>query len=115
MLNGIRFDTMLESYVLDSTGSRHDLDTLSLKYLGHKTIHYEDVAGKGKGQLSFNEVPVEVAAPYAAEDADITLRLHETLFPRLKKEDAQTELFDRIEMPLAVSYTHLTLPTTPYV
>ena len=100
MLNGIRFDTMLESYVLDSTGSRHDLDTLSLKYLGHKTIHYEDVAGKGKGQLSFNEVPVEVAAPYAAEDADITLRLHETLFPRLKKEDAQTELFDRIEMPL---------------
>ena len=100
MLIGIRFDTMLESYVLDSTGSRHDLDTLSLKYLGHKTIHYEDVAGKGKGQLSFNEVPVEVAAPYAAEDADITLRLHETLFPRLKKEDAQTELFDRIEMPL---------------
>ena len=100
MLNGIRFDTMLESYVLDSTGSRHDLDTLSLKYLGHKTIHYEDVAGKGKGQLSFNEVPVEVAAPYAAEDADITLRLHETLFPRLKKEVAQTELFDRIEMPL---------------
>ena len=100
MLTGIRFDTMLESYVLDSTGSRHDLDTLSLKYLGHKTIHYEDVAGKGKGQLSFNEVPVEVAAPYAAEDADITLRLHETLFPRLKKEDAQTELFDRIEMPL---------------
>ncbi|XXK22237.1 DNA polymerase I [Arenicellales bacterium nBUS_48] len=100
MLNGIRFDTMLESYVLDSTGSRHDLDTLSLKYLGHKTIHYEDVAGKGKGQLSFNEVPVEVAAPYAAEDADITLRLHETLFPRLKKELAQTELFDRIEMPL---------------
>ena len=100
MLTGIRFDTMLESYVLDSTGSRHDLDTLSLKYLGHKTIHYEDVAGKGKGQLSFNEVPVEVAAPYAAEDADITLRLNETLFPRLKKEDAQTELFDRIEMPL---------------
>ena len=100
VLNGIRFDTMLESYVLDSTGSRHDLDTLSLKYLGHKTIHYEDVAGKGKGQLSFNEVPVEVAAPYAAEDADITLRLHETLFPRLKKEVAQTELFDRIEMPL---------------
>ncbi|MBT3705479.1 MAG: DNA polymerase I, partial [Proteobacteria bacterium] len=100
MLNGIRFDTMLESYVLDSTGSRHDLDTLSLKYLGHKTIHYEDVAGKGKGQLSFNEIPVEVAAPYAAEDADITLRLHETLFPRLKKEVAQTELFDRIEMPL---------------
>ncbi|MCP4951232.1 MAG: DNA polymerase I [Proteobacteria bacterium] len=100
MLNGIRFDTMLESYVLDSTGSRHDLDALSLKYLGHKTIHYEDVAGKGKGQLSFNEVPVEVAAPYAAEDADITLRLHETLFPRLKKELAQTELFDRIEMPL---------------
>ncbi|MEK9941411.1 MAG: DNA polymerase I, partial [Gammaproteobacteria bacterium] len=99
-LSGIRFDTMLESYVLDSTGSRHDLDTLALKYLGHKTIHYEDVAGKGKGQLSFNQVPLEQAGPYAAEDADISLRLHDTLYPRLQKESAQQTLFERIEMPL---------------
>ncbi len=99
-LEGIRFDTMLESYVLDSTGSRHDLDTLALKYLGHKTIHYEDVAGKGKGQLSFNQVPLEQAGPYAAEDADISLRLHDALYPRLEKESAQASLFERIEMPL---------------
>ncbi len=99
-LDGIRFDTMLESYVLDSTGSRHDLDTLALKYLGHKTIHYEDVAGKGKGQLSFNQVPLEQAGPYAAEDADISLRLHDALYPRLEKESAQASLFERIEMPL---------------
>ena len=99
-LAGIRFDTMLESYVLDSTGSRHDMDSLALKYLGHKTIHYEEVAGKGKGQLSFNEVSLEQAGPYAAEDADITLRLHETLYPRLQQESLQRELFERIEMPL---------------
>lgn len=99
-LEGIRFDTMLESYVLDSTGSRHDLDTLALKYLGHKTIHYEDVAGKGKGQLSFNQVPLEQAGPYAAEDADISLRLHDALYPRLEKESAQASLFERVEMPL---------------
>jgi DNA polymerase-1 len=91
---------MLESYVLDSTGSRHDMDSLALKYLGHKTIHYEEVAGKGKGQLSFNEVSLEQAGPYAAEDADITLRLHETLYPRLQQESLQRELFERIEMPL---------------
>ncbi len=84
---------MLESYVLDSTGSRHDLDTLALKYLGHKTIHYEDVAGKGKGQLSFNQVPLEQAGPYAAEDADISLRLHDALYPRLEKESAQGVAF----------------------
>ncbi|MDB3945933.1 DNA polymerase I, partial [Gammaproteobacteria bacterium] len=99
-LAGIRFDTMLESYVLDSTGSRHDMDSLALKYLGHKTIHYEEVAGKGKGQLSFNEVSLEKAGPYAAEDADITLRLHQTLYPRLQQESLQHELFERIEMPL---------------
>ncbi|MDE0976365.1 MAG: DNA polymerase I [Arenicellales bacterium] len=99
-LAGIRFDTMLESYVLDSTGSRHDMDSLALKYLGHKTIHYQEVAGKGKGQLSFNEVSLEQAGPYAAEDADITLRLHETLYPRLQQESLQRELFERIEMPL---------------
>ncbi len=99
-LAGIRYDTMLESYVLDSTGSRHDMDTLALKYLGYKTVHYEDVAGKGKGQLSFNQVPLEQAGPYAAEDADITLRLHQELFPRLQGEPSQQTLFERIEMPL---------------
>ncbi|MBT3429250.1 MAG: DNA polymerase I [Proteobacteria bacterium] len=99
-LAGMRFDTMLESYVLDSTGSRHDMDTLALKYLGHKTISYEAVAGKGKGQLSFNEVPLEEAGPYAAEDAEVTLRLHRVLFERLQNEQARRELFERIEMPL---------------
>ncbi len=99
-LAGMRFDTMLESYVLDSTGSRHDMDTLALKYLGHKTISYEAVAGKGKNQLSFNEVPLEEAGPYAAEDAEVTLRLHRVLFERLENEQGQRELFERIEMPL---------------
>ena len=99
-LAGMRFDTMLESYVLDSTGSRHDMDTLALKYLGHKTISYQAVAGKGKNQLSFNEVPLEEAGPYAAEDAEVTLRLHRVLFERLETEQGQRELFERIEMPL---------------
>jgi len=99
-LRGIRFDTMLESYVLDSTGSRHDMDTLSLKYLGLNPIRYEDVAGKGKKQLTFNQVPVEIAAPYAAEDADLVLRLHQTLYPRLKQFEKQHELLENIEMPL---------------
>ena len=85
-LRGIRFDTMLESYVLDSTATRHDMDSLALKYLGQKTIHFEDIAGKGAKQLTFNQVNVEEAGPYAAEDADITLRLHETLWPRLEQE-----------------------------
>ena len=91
---------MLESYVLDSTGSRHDMDTLSLKYLGLNPIRFEDVAGKGKKQLTFNQVPVETAAPYAAEDADLVLRLHQTLYPRLKQFEKQCELLENIEMPL---------------
>ena len=99
-LRGIQFDTMLESYVLDSTGSRHDMDTLSLKYLGLNPIRFEDVAGKGKKQLTFNQVPVETAAPYAAEDADLVLRLHQTLYPRLKQFEKQHELLENIEMPL---------------
>ena len=99
-LNGIRFDTMLESYVLDSVASRHDMDTLALKYLGQKTISFEQVAGKGKNQRRFNEVPVEEAAPYAAEDADITLQLHKVLWPRLEGKDRLRQLFDLVEMPL---------------
>ncbi len=99
-LRGIRFDTMLESYVLDSTATRHDMDSLALKYLGHSTIHFEDVAGKGAKQLTFDQVPLEQAGPYAAEDADITLRLHQVLWPRIEQEPALQRVFDDIEMPL---------------
>lgn len=99
-LTGIGFDTMLESYVLNSTGSRHDMDSLALKYLGYKTRKYEDVAGKGKGQINFSEVPIEQAAPYAAEDADITLCLHDVLWPRLREAPKLEKLFQEIEMPL---------------
>lgn len=99
-LRGLRYDTMLESYVLDSTASRHDMDSLALKYLGYKTVKYEDVAGKGKNQINFSEVPVEQAATYAAEDADITLRLHQHLWPRLAQTPALEKVFHEIEMPL---------------
>jgi len=99
-LNGIAHDTMLESYILDSTASRHDMDSLALKYLGHKTIKYEDVAGKGKGQINFREVPVEQAVQYAAEDADITLRLHQHMWPRLNEIPALVKLYREIELPL---------------
>ena len=99
-LEGVAFDTMLESYVLDSTATRHDMDSLALKYLGHRTIHFEDVAGKGAKQLTFNQIPLDKAGPYAAEDADVTLRLHQTLWPRLQDEARLAELFEEIEMPL---------------
>ncbi|HEC12131.1 MAG TPA: DNA polymerase I, partial [Acidiferrobacteraceae bacterium] len=99
-LNGIAYDTMLESYVLDSTASRHDMDSLALKYLGHKTIKYDEVTGKGKNRINFSEVPLEQAGPYAAEDADITLRLHQTLWPRLNDTPTLSKLFNDIEMPL---------------
>jgi len=91
---------MLESYVIDSSATRHDMDSLALKYLGHKAISYEDVAGKGKKQLRFDDVPIEQAAPYAAEDAEVTLRLHQELWPRLEGEQQQEKLFREIEMPL---------------
>jgi DNA polymerase I len=100
VLEGVRFDTMLESYVLESTATRHDMDSVALKYLGHTTIKYEDVAGKGAKQLSFNEVPLETAAPYAAEDADITLRLHEAMWPKLAGVPALGRIYDDIEAPL---------------
>lgn len=99
-LRGIAYDTMLESYVLDSTATRHDMDSLALKYLGHKTIHYEDVAGKGAKQVCFDQVPISKAGPYAAEDADITLQLHQTLWPKLEKEKRLVSLFNDIEIPL---------------
>lgn len=97
-LQGIAFDTMLESYILNSSGGRHDMDTLALKYLGYKTITYEEVAGKGAKQLRFDQVPVSKAAPYAAEDADITLKLHHTLYPMM--DESLRKVFHEIEMPL---------------
>jgi len=97
---GVAFDTMLESYVLDSVATRHDMDSLALKYLGVSTIHFEDIAGKGAGQLTFNQIALEEAAPYAAEDADITLRLHHTLWPRLEATGSLKSVFEEIEIPL---------------
>jgi len=99
-LQGIAFDTMLESYVLDSTATRHDMDSLAAKYLGHATIKYEAVAGKGAKQIGFEQVPLEQAAPYAAEDAEVTLRLHQALWPRLQTEPRLAALFREVEMPL---------------
>ncbi len=99
-LRGIAFDTMLESYVLDSTATRHDMDSLAANYLGRKTIKFEEIAGKGAKQLTFDQIPLEQAAPYAAEDADVTLQLHQALWPRLEAEPALAALFRDIEMPL---------------
>ena len=99
-LAGIDYDTMLESYVIDSTATRHDMDSVAKKYLGYDTIHYEDVAGKGAKQLSFDQVPLEEAGPYAAEDADVTLRLHQALWPKLEAEPALLEIYRDIERPL---------------
>tara|TARA_R110000823_G_scaffold125385_2_gene252004 strand:+ start:8240 stop:10957 length:2718 start_codon:yes stop_codon:yes gene_type:complete len=99
-LRGIRYDTMLESYVLNSTASRHDMDSLALKYLGQSTIHFEDIAGKGAKQRSFNEIELEQAGPYAAEDADVTLRLHHVLWPRLEQEAGLANVLTDIEVPL---------------
>ena len=99
-LQGCRHDTMLESYVLDSVATRHDMDSLALKYLDKKTIHYEDVAGRGAKQVIFNKVPVEKAAEYAAEDAEITLRLHRALWPKVTEQPALEKIYNEIEMPL---------------
>ena len=99
-LKGIRFDTMLESYVLNSTGSRHDMGTLALKYLGYKVVKYEEVAGSGKSQVSFSQVDVEQAGHYAAEDADIAMRLHEKIYPQFQSEPALRSVLETIEIPL---------------
>ena len=100
-LNGIGFDTMLESYVLNSTAQRHDMDSLALAYLGHKTIHFEEIAGKGAKQLTFNQISLEEAGPYAAEDADITLRLHNAIWTKLKGIPELKNLLIDVEVPLA--------------
>ncbi|NOZ55080.1 MAG: DNA polymerase I [Gammaproteobacteria bacterium] len=99
-LTGVQHDTMLESYVLDSTATRHDMNSLALKYLNCKTIQFEDVAGKGKNQLTFNQVSLEQAVPYAAEDADITLQLHHTLWPKIQADSELKSLYENIEIPL---------------
>ena len=99
-LRGQRFDTMLESYVLNSTATRHDMDSMAKKYLSVDTIHFEDIAGKGAKQITFNQVSIETAAQYAAEDADITLRLHQWLWPQLTATPSLARLYTEIEQPL---------------
>ncbi len=94
------FDTMLESYVLNSVASRHNMDDLALKYLGVNTVHFEDIAGKGAKQLTFNQIDLDKAGPYAAEDADITLRLHQVLFPKLEAEPSLLSVYTDIDLPL---------------
>lgn len=99
-LQGIAHDTMLQSYVLDSTATRHDMDSLAEKYLGKTTIHFEDIAGKGKKQLTFNEIGLDEAAPYACEDADITLQLHQQLWPKIQAIPSLETVYRELEMPL---------------
>ena len=99
-LSGMRFDSMLESYVLNSVATRHDMDSVARYYLGRETIHYEDVAGKGAKQLTFNQVDLETAAPYAAEDADITLQLHNALTSKLEEVEPLRRIYEEIEQPL---------------
>ncbi len=99
-LAGIQFDSMLESYVLNSVATRHDMDSVARQYLGRETIHYTDVAGKGAKQLTFNQIDLEVAAPYAAEDADVTLQLHQTLWQQLGEIATLKSIYEDIEQPL---------------
>ncbi len=99
-LKGIGFDTMLESYCLNSVSTRHNMDALAEKYLGYKTVHFTDIAGKGAKQLTFNQIEIEKAGHYAAEDADITLRLHQAIWPKLEKQTDQQAIFNDIELPL---------------
>ena len=99
-LQGIKFDTMLESYALNSVAGRHDMDTLASRWLNHKTVTFEEIAGKGKKQLTFNQIALEQAAHYAAEDADVTLQLHLKMWSELEKEQGPKEVFENIEMPL---------------
>ena len=99
-LGGIKFDTMLESYILNSVVGKHDMDSLSARWLNHKTVTFEEIAGKGKNQLTFNQIALEQAAHYAAEDADVTLQLHLKMWAELEKEAGPKHVFEEIEMPL---------------
>lgn len=100
-------DTMLQSYVLDAAGSRHDMDTLAQKHLGHTCVKFEDIAGKGKSQLTFDQIELVAAAHYAAEDADITLRLHQTLWPQLEAEPVLRTIYEELELPLVPVLSHV--------
>ena len=100
IINGPLHDTMLQSYVLNSVASRHNMDALAGFYLDRKTIHFEDVAGKGAKQLTFNQVPLETAGDYAAEDADVTLALHHCLYPQLQAQPSLLQVYNDIDMPL---------------
>ncbi|MFL2556399.1 MAG: DNA polymerase I [Gammaproteobacteria bacterium] len=106
-LKGIKNDTMLASYVLNSTATRHNLDALARNYLNIETVHYEDVAGKGVNQIIFNQVPIEEAAPYAAEDADIAIKLYENLISKLKKIPTLEKVYTSIEIPLLPVLSHI--------
>lgn len=108
-LQGIAYDTMLESYVLDSVASRHDMDTLARRYLNRPTLSFEEIAGKGAKQLTFNQIPLEQAAVYAAEDADITLQLHHAIWPQLEAIPSLAKVFHEIEMPLVPVLAHMEL------
>jgi len=99
-LAGIEFDTMLESYVSNSVGNRHDMNTLAKKFLDHECISFETIAGKGKKQLTFDQIDLEIASKYAAEDADVTLQLHHELWPTLEEQEGPKGIFQEIEMPL---------------
>ena len=99
-MQGIVFDTMIESYCFNSVATRHNMDALADKYLAYQTVHFEDIAGKGAKQLTFNQIDIEKAGHYAAEDADITLRLHQAIMPKLEKLKGQLSVFTDIEMPL---------------
>ena len=106
-MKGIEFDTMLESYVLNSVATRHDMDSLADRYLGLKTVKFEEIAGKGKKQLTFNQIELEQAGPYAAEDADITLRLHQAIDAQLSKDESLSNVFTQIEKPLITVLSHI--------
>ncbi|WP_240207312.1 DNA polymerase I [Vibrio sp. CyArs1] len=99
-LKGIKFDTMLASYVYNSVGGKHDMDSLALRFLQHSCISFEQIAGKGKAQLTFNQIDLEQASPYAAEDADVTFRLHQRLNAELEKNEALNRIYQDIEVPL---------------
>ncbi|MDD9893082.1 MAG: DNA polymerase I [Gammaproteobacteria bacterium] len=100
-LQGFEHDTMLQSYVLNAGGGRHDMDTLALKYLGRTTVKFETIAGKGKAQKTFNQIEIDTAGPYAAEDADVTLQLHQQLWPQLQAEPGMRRVYEELELPLA--------------
>lgn len=106
-LQGIVHDTMLESYVLDSVATRHNMDDLARFYLQRETVHFEDIAGKGKKQLSFDQIELEAASDYAAEDADITLQLHQAIYPKLQQQPQQDKLYRELELPLARVLTRM--------